>query len=106
MKPIKQAMLTFQNLRYVQINELFFVKNSYFFFVQGHAAIVNAMVEHNNVLYTGDGDGKLIAWDLTSFQQISSLNLEGYINDLAIAEKDGIIYVSTKNKNIVGVQLS
>lgn len=78
------------------------------------ATPVMALVVHNSVLYTGDGEGSLTAWDIRSGEvissnkdskaEITSLIVENSSNTLWASRVDGIIDVYSFQPSVVRIE--
>jgi hypothetical protein len=77
-------------------------------------APVNALVLRNSVLYLGDGEGALSAWDIASGEvictlrdskfEITSLIAEGFTNTLWASRTDGSIDVYSFQPSVVRIE--
>jgi phage-related protein len=64
------------------------------------------MKSHGNIIFSGGGDNKVIAWDTSdAFKAIGEISTEGYINDIAIDSETGTVYIGGQNKFLTAISL-
>lgn len=73
--------------------------------LEGHQALVVALVDHDHVLYSGGYDRKVVAWDLDTYQQLGDAPVPGYINAMAVDNNEGVIYAGGENGFICALKL-
>jgi WD40 repeat protein len=75
--------------------------------LEGHEAIVTAMVGHdkNNFIFSGGYDGSVICWNLTTYEKLGQAKLQGYINSLAIDTNNEIVFAGGEDRFICALKL-
>ncbi|CAL8118316.1 unnamed protein product [Orchesella dallaii] len=91
----------------IMIHLIIEVGNALVKVLQGHKALVTGFVGNEDLLFSGDYEGRVIAWDLKELKMIADIHLtgNGCVNSMAFSSGEKAIYVAQENKVITKICL-
>ncbi|ODN04111.1 Katanin p80 WD40 repeat-containing subunit B1 [Orchesella cincta] len=84
------------------------VQNPLVTVLSGHKALITTFVGNEDLMFSGDYEGRVIAWDLQELKMITdiSLNGNGCVNAMAFSPEEKAIYTAQENKVITKIRLT